>query len=180
MNLSNQILISLPDMKDPRFHQTVILICEHDSNGAMGLVLNKTTELNTQQIFSDLSFANPLDNQTVISGGPLNQDCGFVIHNNEHLFNSSLKISDQLTLTTSKDILEDISTNQLKCNWKFILGYSGWSANQLESEIQLNAWLICPLDLKLIFNCRPETMWSQAMKLIGIDDVNSISEVGHA
>jgi putative transcriptional regulator len=180
MNLRNQLLISLPDLQDPMFHQSVILICEHDTNGAMGLILNKSANLNTQQIFTDLDLEYPKQNQKVISGGPLNQDCGFVLHNNDKLFNSSLNLSKGLTLTTSKDILENISKQQFNCDWKFILGYSGWSANQLESEVQQNAWLICPLDLQLIFKCSNDKMWNQAMKLIGISDVSNISEVGHA
>jgi putative transcriptional regulator len=180
MNFNNQILIALPDMQDKRFKQAIILICEHNKNGAMGLVLNKEMKINTEQVFEDLNLNLPNNNHTVLNGGPLNKSCGFIIHNNNQLYKSSIIIQDDLTLTTSKDLLEQIADNSFKHEWQFILGYSGWSKGQLESEITENAWLTCPIDLELIFHTPKEAQWQKALSLIGIKDYRSITGIGHA
>ena len=180
MNFNQQLLIALPDMQDPRFKHAVILICEHNENGAMGLVLNHAMDLDTDDIFEDLELTIPDKNQTVLNGGPLNQNSGFIIHNSPKLYKSSLKIHETLTLTTSNDILEEIATNQFKYDWLFFLGYSGWSDNQLEDEIALNTWLTAPIDNNLIFNTCIKKKWQQTLAHIGIHDVNSITGVGHA
>ena len=180
MNFNHQILIALPDMQDQRFKQAVILICEHNENGAMGLVLNNPLELDTKQIFSELDLDCPESNHTILDGGPLNRNCGFVIHKNNKKFKSSINIQDHLTLTTSKDLLEQIADHTFSESWQFILGYSGWSKDQLESEIAENAWLTCPVDLDLIFDTPSEDKWQKALSLIGIDDYQTISGIGHA
>jgi len=180
MNLNHQILIALPDMQDTRFKEAIILICEHNKDGAMGLVLNHTLDINTQQVFNDLNLDEPLINQPIFDGGPLNKNCGFVIHNNNDSFKSSINIKNQLTLTTSKDLLEKISSQQFESQWKFILGYAGWNKNQLENEIAENTWLTCPADLDLIFNTEPNKQWQNALALIGIKDFQNISDIGHA
>jgi len=180
MNFNHQLLIALPDMQDQRFKQAVILICEHNDDGAMGLVLNNPMDLNTEQVFIDLALNVPLDNHTVLNGGPLNKNCGFVIHKNNQKFNSSIHIQKNLTLTTSKDLLEKIADYSFKQPWQFILGYSGWTKDQLENEIAENTWLTCPADLDLIFNTSSENKWKKALALIGINDYQNITGAGHA
>lgn len=180
MNFNNQILIALPDMQDKRFNKAVILICESNNDGAMGLVINNPMDLNTQEVFSNLDLDTPLNNHTVRDGGPLNRNCGFIIHNNNDLYTSSIKVQDQLTLTTSKDLLTQISKHEFDDKWQFILGYSGWEKDQLECEIAENTWLTCPVNLDLIFNTPIEEQWQKALSLIGIHDYNSISGAGHA
>ena len=180
MNFNNQILIALPEMQDERFKQSIILICEHNKNGAMGLVLNKKSKVNTQQVFEDLTLESPSQNHIVLNGGPLNKNCGFVIHNNNQMYKSSITIQDKLTLTTSKDLLKHISDNTFESEWQFILGYSGWSKGQLESEIAQNAWLTCPVDLDLIFHTPKKSQWQKALSLIGIKDYQCITGIGHA
>ncbi len=180
MDFNHQILIALPDMQDPRFNQAIILVCEHNEDGAMGLVLNHPMEINTEQIFVDLNLDKPEENHTVLDGGPLNKNCGFVIHQNNQLFKSSINIQNNLTLTTSKDLLEDISKHVFNDKWQFILGYSGWTSNQLEAEIAENTWLTCPIDIDLIFNTPKEQQWEKALSLIGISNYQTIMDVGHA
>ena len=180
MNFNQQLLIALPDMQDPRFKQAVILICEHNENGAMGLLLNHSMDIDTDDVFADLQLEIPAKNQIVLEGGPLNQNTGFILHNSLNKFKSSMKIQNNLNLTTSKDILDSIATNKFKDDWLFILGYSGWSKNQLEDEIAQNAWLTAPIDHELIFHTEIDKKWAKALASIGIHDVNSISGVGHA
>lgn len=180
MNFNHQILIALPDMLDQRFKRAIILICEHNKNGAMGLVLNNPMPLDTEQIFDELNLDSPLTNHPVLDGGPLNKNCGFVIHKNNEKFNSSINIQDNLTLTTSKDLLDQIAKHSFTNQWQFILGYSGWSTGQLENEIAENAWLTCPADLDLIFNTPIEQKWQKALSLIGINDYKCITGIGHA
>lgn len=180
MDLNQQILIALPDMQDNRFNQAVILICEHNEDGAMGLVLNNPMDINTEQVFSDLALGTPFQNHTVLNGGPLNKNCGFVIHNNNQSFNSSIKVKKDLTLTTSKDLLEEIADHKFTEQWQFILGYSGWAKGQLEAEMAENTWLTCPVDLDLIFNTPKEQQWKKALSLIGINDYQKISSAAHA
>ncbi|MFK8012276.1 MAG: YqgE/AlgH family protein [Marinicellaceae bacterium] len=180
MNFNNQILIALPDMLDERFKNAVILICEHNENGAMGLVLNHPLNINTQQIFEDLELQKPLMNHVVSEGGPINKNCGFVLHNNNQTFSSTIKIKNNLSLTTSKDLLKLIAEQQFNSSWQFILGYSGWSKGQLESEIAENTWLTCPADLNLIFNTEKEQQWESALALIGVKNYQNISGIGHA
>ena len=180
MNFNQQMLIALPDMQDERFKQALILICEHNDNGAMGLIINHPMELGTEEIFTDLDLNLPLDNHTVLNGGPLNQNCGFVLHKNNHKFNSSIQIKNHLTLTTSKDLLEQIAERTFFDHWQFILGYSGWQKGQLEQEIADNAWLTCPVDLDIVFNTPAELKWQKALALIGIDDYQNIAAAGHA
>lgn len=182
MDLNHQILIALPDMQDIRFNQAIILICEHNEDGAMGLVLNHPMEINTEQVFSDLNLNIPQTqtNHSVLDGGPLYKNCGFVIHQSNQQYKSSVNIQNNLTLTTSKDLLDDISNHVFTDNWQFILGYSGWTSDQLESEIAENTWLTCPLNLDLIFNTPKEQQWKKALSLIGIDNYQNIIGVGHA
>jgi len=180
MNFNHQILVALPDMQDQRFKHAIILICEHNENGAMGLVLNHPMSLDTKQVFTELELDLPVLNQTVLDGGPLNKNCGFVIHKNNQKFNSSINIQDNLTLTTSKDLLEQIANHSFDQQWQFVLGYSGWQKGQLEHEIAENTWLTCPTDLDLIFNTRTDEKWQKALLLIGISDYQNITGIGHA
>ncbi len=180
MNFNNQILIALPDMQDERFKNAVILICEHNEDGAMGLVLNHPMDLETEQVFQDLNLNEPLNNHTVSDGGPLNKNCGFVLHNNNQSFDSTINIRNNLSLTTSKDLLKQIADHDFLDQWQFILGYSAWSKGQLENEIAENTWLTCPADINLIFNTDVDKQWQSALALIGINDYINISGIGHA
>lgn len=180
MDFNQQILIALPNMQDSRFDQAVILICEHNEDGAMGLVLNHPLKVNTEQIFEDLNLEKPATNHLALDGGPLNKNCGFIIHGNNQKYKSSIELQDNLTLTTSKDLLTEIANHSFSGQWQFMLGYSGWTSNQLEAEIAENTWLTCPINLDLIFNTPKELQWEKALSLIGINDYKSIMGAGHA
>ncbi len=181
MNFTNQLLIALPDMQDPRFEKAVILICEHNDNGAMGIVINKPFEdIDTNHIFKQLDLNQPQDNLMVYDGGPVNKNTGFILHQGTNTFKSSVILQNQLTLTTSKDLMKDLAAHNFNSKWQFILGFSGWEKDQLEQEIAQNTWLTCPADLSLIFNTVSDKKWQKALSLIGIKDYNSISGVAHA
>jgi putative transcriptional regulator len=180
MDFNQQILIALPDMQDSRFSQAIVLICEHNDEGAMGLVLNNPTEIDTNHVFNQLHLQQPLSNQIVLDGGPLNKNCGFIIHNSNQTYKSSITIQNNLTLTTSNDLLESIANHTFDDKWQFILGYSGWTSNQLEAEISENTWLTCPIDLDLIFNTPKDEQWQKALALIGIHNYQNIGDIGHA
>jgi len=182
MNLNNQLLIALPDMQDPRFNQAVILICEHNENGAMGLVVNHPIEdLDTTHVFIELGLGKPNDNVQVLDGGPLQKNSGFILHQDNSSFKSTIKIQKNLSLTTSQDLLKLIANHHYKNKWQFILGYSGWVENQLEEEeVAQNTWLTCPVNLDLIFSTPTEKKWAKALSLIGIHDYKNISDIAHA
>ncbi len=180
MNFNQQFLIALPDMQDPRFKQSVILICQHHAKGAMGLVINHELKLQTDEIFADLQLDPPAKNQLALDGGPLSQNSGFILHNSSKNYKSSIKITNKLTLTTSKDILQEIASQSFKHDWQFVLGYSGWVSNQLEDEIAQNTWLTAPLNDEIIFHTENKDKWQKALALLGIHNINSITGAGHA
>ncbi|HOP21715.1 MAG TPA: YqgE/AlgH family protein [Gammaproteobacteria bacterium] len=181
MDFNQQMLIALPDMQDERFKQAVIVICEDNINGTLGLVINHPLNLNTQQIFSELGLNEPNSNHLTSEGGPVNVNNGFILHNSNDKFKSSLSITDQLTMTTSNDLLEEIANNNFHHKWQFVLGCSAWDKGQLLSEIQQNAWLTCPINLPLIFDTPHEQQWEKALSLIGIKDFTHLtSGIGHA
>ena len=181
MNFNNQLLIALPDMQDNRFKQAVILVCEHNSDGAMGLVINQPIEgIDTNQVFSELGLSQPHDNLQILEGGPVNKSSGFLLHHDNQHFKSSINLTNNLTLTTSNDLLEKIASHQYFSTWHFILGYSGWDKDQLEAEIAQNTWLTCPINLELIFDTPVQDKWQKALSLIGINDYKTISGIAHA
>lgn len=175
----------MPQLTNPSFHQTVSLICQHDANGAIGVIINRLTEHRLGDIFDHLSLpVFNLENtvQPVFQGGPINPEMGLVIHSsgNKRNWESSLEIGGGLWLTSSRDILGAIARGQGPDNAIMILGYAGWGPGQLEAEIQQNSWFNVPADHSLIFSSQIEQKWQQAAKLLGIDYLQLSSQVGHA
>ena len=144
-SLENHFIIAMPSMEDPYFSRSVTYICEHNDDGAMGIVINQPVELNLGELFKQIKIPTMGDDngQPVYAGGPVAQDRGFVLHSpvNEQNWSSSLQLADNIMLTTSKDILEAIAKQQGPEHYLVSLGYAGWSAGQLEGELQDNAWL---------------------------------------
>ncbi|MFO1369236.1 MAG: YqgE/AlgH family protein [Marinagarivorans sp.] len=180
-NLRNHLLIATPSLKDPHFSHTVTYICDHSQEGAMGIVLNRPLDLNIGQVFEELNL--PLGERIcqapVLSGGPVNTQRGFVLHNEEGQWDSSLKVTDGICLTGSKDILTALSVGQGPTHALFALGHAGWSAGQLEDELATNAWLTVPASYELLF-CTPiELRWSAAAKHLGIDPNLISPQLGH-
>jgi len=181
--LNNQFLIAMPAMRDPNFAQTVTLICQHNEEGALGIVINRTVDLTVGDVLDqmdipkDLSRYNP---QPVHYGGPVQTDRGFILHQNLGHWDSTLAIDEQIGLTTSRDILEAMARNEGPDRTMVALGYAGWSGGQLEREITENAWLSGPADYDVIFNTPLESRWAAAARLLGVDMSLISSEAGHA
>ncbi|HEY0905956.1 MAG TPA: YqgE/AlgH family protein [Methylophilus sp.] len=188
LNLTGQILIAMPAMEDPYFSKSVVLICNHDADGAMGMILNHPLELNVGDLFEQLQLSCDIPQQQqrpVYFGGPVQVERGFVLHPQSYEFNTTLELSDGLALTSSKDILEAAARDEAPRDMFISLGYTGWSAGQLESEIQANAWLTLPLAApehlhKLVFNMANDDKLSWAMQQLGVNYATLSEVAGHA
>lgn len=185
--LTNQFLIAMPSLADPNFAQTVTLICEHTDRGALGIVLNRPLEMTLGEVLDQLQLtcANAaLRDQQVLRGGPVQTDRGFVLHppggpkNGE--WDSTLKVSDELSVTTSRDVLAALAEGNGPAQAVVALGYAGWDAGQLEDEIRSNAWLNVRADAGLIFDTPFDHRWEGAARLLGIDLGRISHQAGHA
>ncbi|MDH5471868.1 MAG: YqgE/AlgH family protein [Gammaproteobacteria bacterium] len=182
-NLTNHFLIAMPSLEDGNFSQSVTYICEHDTNGTLGITINRPSDIILGEVFDQLGITNPAEEsseQTVYIGGPVHQDRGFILHSPNGHWDSSLQITDEISLTTSKDIIEAIANNQGPAHTLIALGYAGWGPGQLEYELSVNAWLSCPANKDIIFNTPVETRWQQAAQLLGIDLQLLSHDAGHA
>ena len=185
-NLTGKILIAMPGMADPRFQRSVVLVCAHSDEGAMGLVLNRPLpEIDFGDLLEQLGIeaddaARPIE---VRFGGPVEPGRGFVLHKVPEHGNDPegrLRIGRALAMTTTRDILEDLAHGQGPEAAVLALGYAGWSPGQLETEIQANGWLNCPADPSLIFGTGVEAKYDLALRSIGIDIAMLSTEAGHA
>ncbi len=183
-NLSHQFLIAMPGMADSAFSGSVIYICEHSARGALGLVVNRPTDIALKDLFDriDLPFDQPqLASQTVYYGGPVQTERGFVLHDpTDKNYASTLSIPGGLQMTTSKDVLEHISAGDGPTRFFVALGYSGWSAGQLEDEIAHNGWLTVEADVAIVFDLPVEHRFEAAMSLMGISTLSLSQTAGHA
>jgi putative transcriptional regulator len=178
--LTNQLLIAMPYMGDPNFAQTVALVCDHSSRGALALILNKPLPMCMGEIFEQLEIKlgrGPLWERQVLRGGPMQTDRGFVVHRAVGEWDTTLKVSDSLHVTTSRDILAAMASGQGPQEAVVALGYAGWDGGQLEEEIRANAWLSAPVDPALIFDLPFETRWQAAAKLLGVE-LSRVSPIG--
>lgn len=170
--LGGQLLAAMPTMGDPRFERTVIYVCAHNEEGAMGLVLNRLVDsLTFPDLLSQLGI-DPAPGQDEIRihfGGPVETGRGFVLHSAEYLQDSSLQVSDQVALTATVDILRDIAEGQGPRQRLLALGYAGWGPGQLDREIQDNGWLTLSADEALVFGDGVEDKWERAIAKIGLD-----------
>ncbi len=171
-SLAGQLLIAGPDMRDKRFRKTVILMCVHDADQAMGIIINKPKpDLKLSTLLGHLDINRPVTHEDtpVLYGGPVEPERGFVLHSRDfHDPENSLPLGDYLALTTSKDILTQLTRTDAPRKALLALGYSGWSGGQLEAEIMHNSWLMAPASEAIIFSAKPEDKWKQALAQIGI------------
>ncbi|MGE0383959.1 MAG: YqgE/AlgH family protein [Gammaproteobacteria bacterium] len=183
MNLTNHFLIAMPSLMDPNFHHTVTYICAHGEEGAMGIVINRPMELNLAEVLSQMDLRPATDaiaQRPVFEGGPVQQDRGFILHRPTGGWASSIDVTKELAVSTSRDILEAIARGDGPDDMLVALGYAGWGAGQLEREMAENAWLSGPADPNVIFTTPPEGRWRASARLLGVD-LNSLSyQVGHA
>ena len=181
--LTGQLLVAMPQMEDQRFARSVVYICAHTEDGAMGLILNKLAEAIN---FSDLLEQLNLPTDTVSGktrvhfGGPVETGRGFVLHSDDFTQNASLLIEKGVALTATVDILTAISEGNGPRNYLLALGYAGWAPGQLDSEIHANGWLIAPADADLLFGSKIENKWYTALSNLGIDITMLSSDAGHA
>lgn len=183
IDLTDQFLIAMPGLLDPSFFQTVTYVFSHNEQGAMGIVINRPMNMDLAEIFAqmDLSTDDPdISSIAVFEGGPVKADRGFVIHEPDTRWQSSIQVSDSIEVTTSRDILEAISNGKGPGKTFIALGYAGWDAGQLEQEMMENCWLNTPSDADIIFNTPAEYRWEFAASLLGIDMQNLSSQIGHA
>lgn len=188
INLTNQFLIAMPGMADENFSRTVIYLCEHSSNGALGLVINRPTDITLKSLFEKVELSldrDELAGQPVFFGGPVQTERGFVLHEktgaDQSPYTSTLAIAGGgLEMTTSKDVLEALANGAGPRRLMVTLGYSGWSAGQLEEEIGRNGWLTVDADPKVIFDTPVEERYQRALSLLGFDPLMLSQEAGHA
>lgn len=187
IDLTDQFLIAMPSMRDDNFAGTVVYLCEHNANGALGLVINRPTELPLQELFEkvDLKLDRPdLADAPVYFGGPVQTERGFVLHDQLDAegghYNSTLKIGAGLEMTTSRDVLEALAGGAGPRRVFVTLGYSGWSAGQLEDEISRNGWLTVKAQPEVIFDTPVEQRYDKALSLLGVDRNFLMGEAGHA
>jgi putative transcriptional regulator len=182
-DLSNHFLIAMPNLQDADFYRTVTYICEHDEQGAMGIIINRPLDLELADILEQMDIhPNTPESihQPVFSGGPVQTERGFVLHTTSKSWDATNKITADISITTSKDILQAIATGEGPEQSLVALGYAGWGAGQLEKELAENTWLSGPADAQIIFSHPPEQRWRAAAQLLGVD-LNLISgQTGHA
>lgn len=187
LDLTDHFLIAMPSMLDPIFGGTVIYVCEHNAKGAMGIVINKPTDMTVAGLFDriDLKLENipdshPMGKYPVMFGGPVQDDRGFVLHAPSGKFSSTLKVTEDIAFTTSRDILEALAAGDAPERLMVSIGYSGWSAGQLEQEILANGWLTVAADKHILFDLPLEQRFVAAMGLLGVDPLMLASVAGHA
>ncbi|MDX1512666.1 MAG: YqgE/AlgH family protein [Gammaproteobacteria bacterium] len=183
MNLTNQFLIAMPSLADPNFAGTVTYLCAHTGEGAMGIVINRPLDLNLGDVLEHMDIANhnpSIKDMHVMQGGPVQRERGFVLHTPTGSWDSVLKVSDEIGVATSRDILNAVAEGRGPERTLVALGYAGWDAGQLEQEVLDNAWLSGPADSSIIFDIPYEQRWDRAARLLGVDPERLAGEAGHA
>jgi len=183
-SFKNQMLIAMPNLKDPNFDKGVIFVCQHNPEGALGLVINHPIEMRLKGLLDQMDIAvedKAIANMPVYAGGPVQQDRGFILHSSEAVkWETTVDISDEVCLTTSQDILKAIARGEGPKHFIIALGYAGWKELQLEKEMHENAWLSTEYDEDVIFNTPISQRWDLAAKQMGVDIRLLSTQVGHA
>lgn len=182
-SFNNQLLIAMPGMADPNFSTTVTLICEHNSEGALGIVINRPTDLSLGGLFAQLAVSDAdaaAADLPVLDGGPVARERGFVLHEPGAEFESSVAVSPDIQLTLSRDILDAMAAGKGPSKSLVALGYAGWQPGQLEAEMLANAWLSVPATPEIIFDVPFSKRWITAASILGIDISRLSQHAGHA
>lgn len=181
--LTNQLLIAMPGMLDPNFSTTVTLICEHNEEGALGIVINRPLDLKLGGLFEQLDVEDPDPNAAedpVLLGGPVGPERGFVLHDPGSTYENSLAVSSDIQLTLSRDIIDAIAHGTGPGKSLVALGYAGWEPGQLEDEMLANSWLNVPATPDIVFDMPFGERWMSAAKTLGIDISQISPDAGHA
>ena len=183
LSLVNHFLIAMPNLGDPNFFRTVTLVCEHNSEGAMGVVINRPLELTLGDVIGQMDIEATDARAAAMPvhlGGPVQGQRGFVLHEPLGEWQSTLKIADDLGLSASRDVLEAMARGEGPARALLVLGYAGWGEGQLEQEIADNAWLSTPASREILFHLPAESRWHAAVGHMGIDLTRLSGEAGHA
>ncbi len=186
IDLGGQFLIAMPAMADTRFERSVVYICTHSNNGAMGLIINKQLEdISFEEILRQVASDIQSDDivcppQQVWFGGPVEQSRGLVLHSPEYKLPTSMKTGSKVRLTASTEILKDIAMSDGPKRSLLALGYAGWGAGQLESEIAQNSWLTCEASTEILFGLDASAKYVRALQHMGVDPALLSAEAGHA
>lgn len=181
--LAGQVLIALPALSDPNFARSVTLICQHDADGAMGVMVNRPSEYTLGEVFRQMGIDSgdeALNARQVVAGGPVHPERGFVLHDGNRGWDSSLAIGEGLYVTTSRDVLEAMAKGEGPGSAMVALGCAGWGAGQLEHELRENSWLTAPADQELLFALPLDSRWRGAAGRIGVDLSRMADYSGHA
>ncbi len=186
--LIGSCLIAMPAMTDPRFNRTIIFLCSHDEEGAMGLVVNRPHQnIDFQTLCEKLKLSIPeesldpdLTEIPVLAGGPVEIGRGFVLHRITEGYSGSLQIADDLALCATMEAIQGLAAGVGPLDARIALGYAGWGAGQLEEEIRENSWLVCDADVQMILKTPPEEIYPMALKRLGVDLGALVSTTGHA
>jgi putative transcriptional regulator len=173
----------MPSLDDPNFARTVTYVCAHNEEGAMGIVINRPLNIELGEVLAQMELESDdpsINTRTVFQGGPVHRDRGFIIHRPAKDWGSTIQVTDQIAISTSREILAAISKGEGPEEVLVALGYAGWAAGQLEEELAQNAWLSGPANLEIIFSAPPEQRWARAAAHLGVDLARLSSEVGHA
>lgn len=183
VNLTDHFLIAMPAMTDPYFAKSLTYVCEHNEQGALGVVINKPIEMNIKALLDQIGIDLEVEEHSeelVHFGGPVQMDRGFVLHQPIGEWMSTMVVNDSVGMTTSKDILEAVGRGQGPYKMLVSLGYAGWGAGQLEQELAQNAWLTVPASSSIIFDLPWEQRLPAALKILGVDLSFLADEAGHA
>jgi len=181
--LSGHLLMAMPQMDDPRFRRSVIYICAHSADGAMGLIVNRRFDaISFPDLLEQLNIeVGPRTQQIrVHCGGPVETGRGFVLHSDDYVRDGTMVVNSGFALTATIDILKAIATGEGPRQSLLALGYAGWAPGQLESEITANGWLAVPADVTLVFDSDLEAKWSMALAKLGVNLTSLAGEAGHA
>ncbi|MBS0386997.1 MAG: YqgE/AlgH family protein [Proteobacteria bacterium] len=182
-SLANNLLVAMPSLADGHFAQSVTLVCEHSDKGALGIVLNKPLEMKLGDVLAQMKL-DASDTRTselpVLRGGPVHTDRGFVLHRPGGAWDSTHKISEQVQVTTSRDVLAAMARGEGPRDAFIALGYAGWEPGQLEQEMLDNAWLSLPVNEQLIYEIPFEQRWQAAWQMLGVHSSRVSLVAGHA
>jgi putative transcriptional regulator len=184
-NLRNNFLIAMPNMADPNFFRSVTYLCDHNTEGAMGIMFNRPLNLSLSDIALQIgrspdTILPACDGVPIYDGGPVSNDRGYILHTPHGEWQSTMQVSNEVSLTTSQDILDAIISGDAPDKFIIALGYAGWGEGQLEHEIAENAWLSGPSDNAILFDSPVAERWSSSAHLLGFEMSNLSNEIGHA
>ncbi|TDO95554.1 YqgE/AlgH family protein [Marinomonas balearica] len=182
-SLKNYFLISMPHLNDPNFEHTVVYLCEHTEEGAMGIIINRPSSIDFTELADHLGMkveAPRLASEPIYVGGPVESERGFILHTSDKSWGNSLCVTEEINLSAALETLENIAVGNGPSSYRIALGCAGWDEGQLENEIANNDWLVCEADLDVLFNTPSDMQFSAATKVLGVDMTWLSPDMGHS